>query len=511
MNILDVSALEGRLKPLSVIEPILRMFNSGIWVGYWLFALFTVYFAIVGVGSFASSAGSLAAPGLGQDEQVAYKVSAFTLCVWTLYLTANLAVFSYRRRWAVAALALGVFVVSATAADVLKFGPSILRFDPLIFWLGLTSWFVTNGLIVFLMATLASLFWLTRQQRELLSPMASARLFPRRRFRSMTVLPDVVDFVGARRSRLWISIQYMTAASLFLILPSLLIRSYSIFTEALNTALVACSELNSETMRACAVGFVLEQLRMYVLAAVAALVVGWLFARRLLARAQRRLTFSLEDVTRADPRPPVLFLWSFADDQLSLRETETSLFHRIVRGRSSVSPFEHVIVQRLTTLGPVVALGRPSDTQQPYGAARTYLPHDNWRDEVKRLLAASRYLVIVLDNSEGLLWELEQIAAGGHLSKCIFLVQPRFSARNDNIALLRRLESSHVVPAELMRIAIEGRDVPVLGWFDVDGSGARVCLAEHFSGRSLELLLRWFEKVVALDSGATPQPFTYFA
>jgi hypothetical protein len=63
--------------------------------------------------------------------------------------------------------------------------------------------------------------------------------------------------------------------------------------------------------------------------------------------------------------------------------------------------------------------------------------------------------------------------------------------------LLRRLESRGVVPAELLNKRPHQIHVPVLGWFGQDGAGARVCLSEKFSGRSLELLLRWFEKCAA--------------
>jgi hypothetical protein len=497
MEVLDVSVLEGRLKSLGIIEPALRMSNSGIWLCYWLFAPFPVFFAVIGVWSFAVATFSWPGISFIEDAEVAYERSAFELCLFALYLATNLAVLSYRRRWAIAALALSGIVVATTSAELARFGPSVFRLDPFVFWVGLASWLVTNGLVVFLMVALASLFSLSRAQRELLCPMSSPKVFPRRRFRSMTVLPDVIDFVRDGRARIWISIQYITAAGLFLMLPYQLLRSYGVFMEAINQAGMVCSEHQGETLRACMVQYMYASIPIYALLGLAISLFGWLMAQRLLTRAQRRLTFSLEEVTRVDSRPPVLFLRSFADDQVSLRQTEMSLLHRIVRGRQSASPFEHVLVQRLTTIGPVVALGRPTDTQQPYGAARTYLPSDNWHGEVIRLLALASYVVIVLDDSEGLLWELEQVAAGNHYSKCIFLVHPRFSARDDNLALLRHLESRSVVPAELVHAAINRFRVPVLGWFDLEGAGAGVCLSETFSGRSLELLLRWFEKVVA--------------
>jgi hypothetical protein len=279
-------------------------------------------------------------PGLSfvENAEVAFRQSAFYLCVSALYFAANMAAFSYRRRWVVAALAFGCIVIAATGADWVKSGRFVLQFDPLTFWVGLSSWLVAHGLVVYLLVALASVLRLPPRQRDLLCPLSSPKLFPRRSFRTMTVLPDVIDFVPTRRARLWISFQYMAAAGLFLMLPSHLLQSHAVFIDGLNNAIQVCGDERGEALRACVLRSIHAQVLFFTLLAFVALIVGWLVAPRLLARAQRRLTFSLEDVTRVDGRPPILFLRSFADDQVAQRQTEMSWLQHIVQGRPQTAP-----------------------------------------------------------------------------------------------------------------------------------------------------------------------------
>lgn len=91
------------------------------------------------------------------------------------------------------------------------------------------------------------------------------------------------------------------------------------------------------------------------------LVVGWL-AQRLL---RRLLRFSLETLQEIDPRPPVLFLRAFRDDQVPLRAPKIALFGRLLEiGRRSNS-LDQLLLEEATPSGPVVGLGSPTDKRPP--------------------------------------------------------------------------------------------------------------------------------------------------
>jgi hypothetical protein len=101
-------------------------------------------------------------------------------------------------------------------------------------------------------------------------------------------------------------------------------------------------------------------------AVVGCLLIGWL--AQLLLR--RMLRFSLQSLQEIDPRPPVLFLRAFRDDQVPLRTRNVALFGRVLElGRRSNS-LDQLLLDEATAYGPVVGLGSPTDKRPPYGAAR---------------------------------------------------------------------------------------------------------------------------------------------
>jgi hypothetical protein len=55
---------------------------------------------------------------------------------------------------------------------------------------------------------------------------------------------------------------------------------------------------------------------------------------------------------------------------------------------------------------PLVGVGRPGEPAPPVGALRVYLPHEDWKPQVRDLIEGARHVVLALGWGEGTVWEL---------------------------------------------------------------------------------------------------------
>ncbi len=142
---------------------------------------------------------------------------------------------------------------------------------------------------------------------------------------------------------------------------------------------------------------------------------------RLYKRAQRSLALRAQEVRAADRRPPVLLLRSFSDDNLPL-ERSFRMFRGLLREELT---FEEFVVDRLWTLGPVIAIGKPEEKISPVGAAREYVHGPNWQERVRAVLDECSWVVGILGDGAGLLWEYQQIQQRGFDDRFVLVVPPR--------------------------------------------------------------------------------------
>jgi hypothetical protein len=206
-------------------------------------------------------------------------------------------------------------------------------------------------------------------------------------------------------------------------------------------------------------------------------------ARICLRAARRRARFGLDAIRDEDKRAPTLFLRPFHDDQVELTR------NRGRRDMMAVEPFkrelDHILVEEFSWSGPVVAIGRPGEKELPFGAARTFLSNDVWQQEALELAKAAGEIVMVVDDTPGVQWEIDQVAGQALRGKTLFLLHPRFA---DPLANRRMVES---ICKDLGREAPpDGK--PVLGmWVREDGA-LRVLRATEFSVETYTLALRDF-------------------
>jgi hypothetical protein len=76
---------------------------------------------------------------------------------------------------------------------------------------------------------------------------------------------------------------------------------------------------------------------------------------------------------------------------------------------------------------PLIAVGRPGGGQELTGglAYRDYLKDENWQTYVRDKILAADSIVILLNSTGGVLWELENVLRHSAFAKTIFLIDPR--------------------------------------------------------------------------------------
>lgn len=152
------------------------------------------------------------------------------------------------------------------------------------------------------------------------------------------------------------------------------------------------------------------------------------FVRRM---GRRTVRSTLLERQALDARAPILFLRAFGDDQVALPPPRLPLLGYLYDVGNRQTSLDVMLLEEGTDYGPVVALGNPKDPVPPYGAARGYFADESWQDAVRRLAYDSAALVICLDDTDGIWWEVAHIRERGLAAKTLFLLHPKFRATSD--------------------------------------------------------------------------------
>jgi hypothetical protein len=213
---------------------------------------------------------------------------------------------------------------------------------------------------------------------------------------------------------------------------------------------------------------------------------------RLVGNVSRRMSrrfmrVSLEQAQAADQRRPVVFLRSFRDDAVALAAPPSGLFYKLFGYADRNKTLDQLVLEEGTTYGPVVALGNPSDPVPPYGAARGYAKHSGWQKMVSELMDASAAIVICVDETPSLWWEIEHVSRNAHLAKTLLLLHPRYGTE-DTSEIIGKIEQA-------FGLSLSGAGLDrgkTFGlWLD-PMMGLRAGVASRFSRAHYLLMLRWF-------------------
>ena len=210
---------------------------------------------------------------------------------------------------------------------------------------------------------------------------------------------------------------------------------------------------------------------------------------RSLQASRRYLRVSLEQAQATDPRPPVLFLRSFRDDAVALPPPKAGIAFRLYNFAERNKSLDELLLEEGTSLGPVVALGNPTDAVPPYGAARAYFQHSDWQTMVTRLMEDAVAIVICVDDTESLWWEIKFVVEQQYLNKTLFLLHPKYDSDQGVPDIVRDFENVLGV-AVTDKLSTTGRKF--IGLWSDQAAQYQVGLASYFSRAHYLLMLRWF-------------------
>lgn len=140
-----------------------------------------------------------------------------------------------------------------------------------------------------------------------------------------------------------------------------------------------------------------------------------LLGRRLAMTGRKQRAAMTAMAAASDPRPPVLYLRSFSDDEV-LAEAN------IVEGFIQLTTEEEQYAKVFNRIGPFMAIGDPREDLPELGATRLYVGDGDWKRKVGELLASARLVVLRLSATKGLLWELQTVIAQYDPNRLLLLV-----------------------------------------------------------------------------------------
>jgi hypothetical protein len=221
--------------------------------------------------------------------------------------------------------------------------------------------------------------------------------------------------------------------------------------------------------------------------------------------AGKGIKFSIDELTKYDPRPPILFLRAFKDDQVQLGNAKMIWAARVGGWLHHIGDLDRLLLEEGTPYGPVIAIGNPGDEWPPYGAARAYFDDKTcfddkaWQQAVMELAKSSLAIVLCVDDTEGMWWEVEHVA-GSFTEKTLLLVHPKFGRIDNNTEILRKVASvlgrSNPAVSTLMRRSaleqISSKQAPILGLFVDRKRGISIASSSTFSRVAFLLVVRSF-------------------
>lgn len=203
---------------------------------------------------------------------------------------------------------------------------------------------------------------------------------------------------------------------------------------------------------------------------------------------------SLQDALAMDRRPPVLFLRSFTDDQVSLASARVPRYLRVMDPGITRHRFEELLIFGFGNVGPVIAIGNPSDGRPPIGASRQYFGAGDWQGQVLQHMSRARAIVVSLSYTEGLAWELDQIRERGYLPKVLFIVPPELSRNVHDVRMRAARAGLLLNAANLSGEDGVGDDLHnhVLACWSIGPDSETIVCSSHPSELDYEIALRFF-------------------
>jgi hypothetical protein len=115
------------------------------------------------------------------------------------------------------------------------------------------------------------------------------------------------------------------------------------------------------------------------------------------------------------------------------------------------------MLERLDGRGDLIAIGNPQDRKgtarpSPWGAQRLYVDDAHWQETVTTLAREAGRIVLCVDASNGVRWEIAHVLQAGHANKTLFFLNPSIDLETRTRLLI---EDFGVVAADLERLNLD--------------------------------------------------------
>jgi len=160
--------------------------------------------------------------------------------------------------------------------------------------------------------------------------------------------------------------------------------------------------------------------------------------------------------------PFSLYLRSFADDKTTMKRIS---FINDIRSE------EEVLVDVLSEIAPVYAIGDPKDKKMPLGASRVYVDDEHWKSTVTDLMNRATIVALRLGKTNSFWWEVETAIKNIPLDKLIFIV-PESKTFSD-VAVLYKILIDNNIDIKQLDVNIERKrqgSISSFLYFDKDGN-----------------------------------------
>jgi len=174
-------------------------------------------------------------------------------------------------------------------------------------------------------------------------------------------------------------------------------------------------------------------------------------ANRLRHLGRQHFVRRLADI-EISPAGATLFLRAFRDDQIRIRRASRNLFSSVFDLGRVPATLDELMLERLEGPGDLIAIGNPQDhkgvaRRSPWGAQRLYVDDAHWQETASMLARNADRIILCVDASQGVRWEIAHVLQSGHAGKTLFLLNPSVDVQTRS----RLLMEEFGVPAASLR------------------------------------------------------------
>lgn len=160
--------------------------------------------------------------------------------------------------------------------------------------------------------------------------------------------------------------------------------------------------------------------------------------------------------------PFVLYLRSFKDDATTRKNAS---FLTDIRSE------EEVMVEVLSDIAPVYAIGDPRDKKMPLGASRIYVDDEHWKSTVIDMSQKASVVILRLGKTDSFWWEVEMTIKSIPIEKILFVIPE--SKTFNNVATLYKMLLENNIDISQLDINIEKKllgSISSILFFDKNGN-----------------------------------------